>query len=149
MKPGRQSVILKIISEQNIETQYELLEALRERGISSTQATLSRDIRDLRLTKEPGADGRSRYVVSQEADNDDNSGRLQRIFRDGVVSADRAENFIVLKTLPGLASACCSALDGMRIENLLGTIAGDDTAFLLMRTADSAEEFLEEIEKLL
>ena len=149
MKPGRQSVILDIISKQNIETQFDLMNALKERGISSTQATLSRDIRDLHLVKEPSPEGGFRYVAPSDITSPENSGRLKRIFKDSVISVDRAENIIVLKTLPGLASAACSALDGMDIENLVGTIAGDDTAFLLMRTRENAELFIEEIGSLL
>ena len=149
MKPGRQSMILKIITEQAIETQNDLIEALAKEGIRSTQATLSRDIRDLRLVKETGPDGRSRYCVSSEVESSETDGRLQRILKDSVVAVDRAENIVVLKTIPGLASAAGAALDGMKIENLVGTIAGDDTCFLLMRSTAVAEAFLEEINELL
>ena len=129
MKLDRQSVIMDIINERDIETQNQLMEALAERGLKSTQATLSRDIREMRLVKELGPRGNYRYVAAAKQDNSDLDVRLKKIFRESVVSYDVAQNILVIKTLPGLASAACSALDGMSIDGLVGTIAGDDTAF--------------------
>lgn len=148
MKPGRQSVIYQIISEQDIETQNQLLDALAERGVKSTQATLSRDIKDMRLVKELGPNGNYRYVASAKPASDDSGLRLRKILKESVVSYDVAQNIVVIKTLPGLASAACSALDGMQIENLVGTLAGDDTAFIAMRTNSDANRLHDEIEKL-
>ncbi|MDY4487242.1 MAG: arginine repressor [Candidatus Limivicinus sp.] len=149
MKPGRQSVILKIISERDIETQHQLMQALAERGIKSTQATLSRDIKDMRLVKELGPNGNYRYVQAARPEQDDSSERLRKILKESLVSFDLAQNLLVIKTLPGLAPAACSAIDGMHIENLVGTLAGDDTAFLAMRDNESALRFYHEIETIL
>lgn len=148
MKVGRQSVIMDIISEQDIETQNQLMEALAARGIRSTQATLSRDIRDMRLVKELGPKGNYRYVAAPKPDNTDLDMRLKKIFKESVISYDIAQNLLVIKTLPGLAPAACSALDGMEIEGLVGTLAGDDTAFLAMKDNSFALSFFEEIEQL-
>ena len=149
MKNGRQNAILEIISGQYIETQSQLMEALAARGIRSTQATLSRDIRELRLYKETGADGRVHYVKPAEAEERTADTRLQKILRECVVSFEPAQNILVLKTLPGLASAACSAFDGMEIPGLVGTLAGDDTAFLAMKNNEYAEAFYESVEELL
>ena len=149
MKPGRQSVILDIITHQNIETQRQLQEALLERGVKSTQATLSRDIKDMRLVKELGANGSYRYTISGRSENDDSRQRLQKILRESVSSYQTAMNILIIKTLPGLASAVCSALDGMTIEGLAGTIAGDDTAFLAMVSIESCEKLYRELESII
>ncbi len=147
MKTNRQNVILEIISSQNIETQNQLRKELLKRGIDSTQATLSRDIKDLRLIKEL-VGGRYRYTIPSQASSAEYSDRLRKIFREGVVSCDTAMNLIVLKTLPGLAQAASSAMDGMDIPSLVGTVAGDDTVFMAMRDVKSAEAFCEEVKKL-
>lgn len=147
MKSGRQSEILQIISERDIETQQQLLEALAERGVKSTQATLSRDIKDMRLVKELGPNGTYRYVATHsEAENYDE--RLKKIFRESIVSYDVAQNLLIIRTLPGLANGACSAIDGMHVEGLVGTLAGDDTAFLAMKDNESAKKFYHEIEML-
>ena len=148
MKLGRQSVIMEIINERDIETQNQLMEALAERGVKSTQATLSRDIRDMRLVKELGPKGNYRYVAASKQDAPDLDARLKKIFKESLVSYDVAQNFVVLKTLPGLANGACSALDGMEIEGLVGTLAGDDTAFLALRDEESANNLFHEIEML-
>ena len=148
MKPGRQSVILEIISERDIETQHQLLEALAEKGIKSTQATLSRDIKDMHLVKELSPGGKYRYTRASGPDMDDFLLRLKKIFRESVISYDVAQNLLILKTLPGLAPAACSAIDAMKIEGLVGTIAGDDTAFLAMKDSELAENLYHEIEML-
>ena len=148
MKPGRQSVILEIISENDIETQHQLLAALAERGVKSTQATLSRDIKDMRLVKELGPNGKYRYTAGAKNESDDSKQRLKKIFKEGVVSCDVAQNIIIVKTLPGLAPAACSAIDAMDINGLAGSIAGDDTAFLVMRDNDLAQSFYHEVKML-
>lgn len=149
MKPGRQSVILDIITHSNIETQRQLQDALAERGVKSTQATLSRDIKDMRLVKELGANGSYRYTVSGRSESDDSRQRLQKILRESVSSYQTAMNILVIKTLPGLASAVCSALDGMTIEGLAGTIAGDDTAFLAMVSLETCDKLYHELESII
>ena len=149
MKNERQLQILKIIAERPIETQNQLMEALAREGVKSTQATLSRDIRDLHLVKELTAEGNYRYVAGGKDGALDHDTRLRKIFRECVVDYAVAQNLIVIKTLPGLADAACSTLDSMNIPNLVGTIAGDDTAFLAMKDNASAEHFCTELEKLL
>ncbi len=146
MKPGRQNAILEIISEKDIETQNQLMQELAARGVKSTQATLSRDIKDMRLVKELGPSGNYRYVVAAKAETTDLDMRLKKILRESLVSYDVAQNLLVIRTLPGLASAACSAFDSMEIENLVGTLAGDDTAFLAMRDKESAVKLYHEIE---
>ena len=149
MKLDRQSVIMNIINERDIETQNQLMEALAEKGLKSTQATLSRDIREMRLVKELGPKGNYRYVAAAKQDNTDLDIRLKKIFRESVISYDIAQNILVIKTLPGLAPAACSALDGMSIDGLVGTIAGDDTAFLAMKDNSAAITLYKEIEQLI
>ena len=149
MKPGRQSVILEIISQHNIETQNQLLDALAERGVKSTQATLSRDIKDMRLVKELGENGRYKYSATQKPENEDFEARLRKILKESVISYDMAQNIVIIKTLPGLAPAACSAFDSMEIEGLAGTLAGDDTAFMAMRDCELAAKFSQEIEMLI
>ena len=148
MKLGRQSVIMEIISERDIETQNQLMEALAERGVKSTQATLSRDIRDMRLVKELGPKGNYRYVAAAKQEAPDLDQRLKKIFKESIVSYDLAQNILVIKTLPGLANGACSALDGMDIDGLVGTLAGDDTAFLAMRDNATAMNLYKEIDQL-
>lgn len=149
MKSDRQAVIRELVSSQNIETQNHLMEALKARGISSTQATVSRDIRELHLVKEQGPDGRYRYQLPAKEVIPEFDLKLRKIFRESVTSYEVAQNIVVLKTLPGLASAACSALDGMRLPHLVGSLAGDDTAFLAMSDMASAMEFCKQIEHLL
>lgn len=152
MKSGknkRQKAILKIIQTQEIETQNQLLEALKAAGVKSTQATVSRDIKELHLIKELTPQGKYRYVVGQKQDMQNYAARLRTIFKESVTSFTSAQNIVVIKTLPGLASAACSAIDAMNIKNLAGTIAGDDTAFLAMTDAEAAKAFCAEIESML
>lgn len=148
MKTARQNVILQIISEREIETQGQLIEALAEHGVSSTQATLSRDIKDLQLIKELGDSGKYHYVVSGKSKNSDHEARLKKILHESITSFSTAQNIIVIKTLPGLAPAACSALDSMKIDDLVGTLAGDDTAFLAMKNNQAAENFCREIDEM-
>ena len=149
MKSKRQQEILDIVAQRDIETQEQLLDALKERGVSTTQATISRDIKQLHLVKELTAGGIYKYAVSQRKTALNNVGRLQTIFRQGVTSYDMAQNILVLRTMPGLASAAAAAIDAMEIPELVGSLAGDDTVILIMRTNGSAEEFCEEIREML
>ncbi len=148
MKPGRQNAILEIISQREIETQHQLLQALAERGVKSTQATLSRDIKDMRLVKELGPNGNYRYVAGSRQEASGTEQKLRTIFKESVLSYDVAQNLFVIRTLPGMASAACSAVDAMEIRGLVGTIAGDDTAFLAMRDNEAAQALYHEIEML-
>jgi transcriptional regulator of arginine metabolism len=149
VKSTRQAKILELIAARDIETQNQLMEALLEQGVKSTQATLSRDIKELRLVKELSPHGSYRYVTASRDELSDYDARLKKIFRESVTSYAVAQNFIVIKTLPGLASAACSTMDSMNIPHLVGTLAGDDTAFLAMRDNESAEHLCREIEAML
>lgn len=149
MKVQRQSEILQIIQENDIETQDQLLEALEATGLKSTQATISRDIKELHLIKELTANGTYRYVVSERKTSLNIASRLQTIFQESVTSFEAAQNIVVIKTMPGLAPAACSALDGMKLPNMVGSLAGDDTALLIMRKSDAASQLCDEIKRML
>ena len=148
MKRARQAEILNIIQAVDVETQEQLLDELKARGFSATQATISRDIKELRLVKELSGGG-YRYASSERKGMADSDARLRNIFKEGVTSVDRAQNIVVVRTMPGLASAACSALDSMEIPGMVGSLAGDDTGILIMRDNDSAEHFNQEVHKLL
>ena len=149
MKNDRQSMILEIISQENIETQEQLLVRLQERGITSTPATISRDIKQMHLIKAPVGHGVYKYAVSGNRTRLNYAGKLRTIFRESITSIDSAQNIVVIKTLPGLASAACAALDDMGVAYMVGSLAGDDTAFLVMRDTESAASFCEEIKEML
>lgn len=145
MKNERQEKILAIIANEPIETQEQLIERLREQGVNSTQATISRDIKQLRLVKELAGGGRYRYAVSVHRTKLNFADRLQTILRESIIGVDYAQNLVVLKTMPGLAGAAGAAFDGMEITQMVGTIAGDDTVLVIMRDEESAAEFCAEI----
>ena len=149
MKSGRQEKILEIIASKDVETQSQLIDELLACGVKSTQATLSRDIKELRLVKELTSAGRYRYIAASREELTDFDLRLKKIFRESVTSYAIAQNILVIKTMPGLASAACAALDGMDVEGLVGTLAGDDTAFIAMKDREAAEILEREVEKLL
>lgn len=149
MKNVRQSEILEIVRSKDIDTQEQLLEELRARGFTTTQATISRDIKELRLVKELTGSGGYRYALSERKTASTSDARLRNIFKEGVVSVDVAQNIVVVRTMPGLASAACSALDNMEIEGVVGTLAGDDTGILIMRDNSLAQQFSSEVHKLL
>ena len=149
MKSKRQAKIMEIISTTNVETQEQLLQELQEAGFTSTQATISRDIKELRIVKELTSFGTYRYTTATREVPSTFSGRLNTIFRECVTNFDYAQNIIVIHTLPGLANAAASALDAMNMSVVLGTIAGDDTVFIVMRDNNSAAAFCGEIKGLL
>lgn len=150
MKSKRQAEILKLIEQQEIETQEQMLEALKSRGIKATQATISRDIKELNLTKQQVVGGNSKYAVAAVRHTPHGfSNRLKTIFKESVTSYDVAQNIVVVKTMPGLASAAGATLDGMEIDGLVGSLAGDDTVIMIMRTNQLAEEFCHEIKTML
>ena len=149
MKSKRQSKIMEIISGRNVETQEQLLELLQEEGFRCTQATISRDIKELRIVKELTNLGAYRYTASSGEPAGSFSARLNTIFRECVTSYDYAQNLVVLHTMPGLANAAASALDHMSVPDLVGTLAGDDTVFLAMRSNEAAATFYLEIEAML
>lgn len=140
MKSKRQEKILELIAQYAIETQEELLERLSECGIPSTQATVSRDIKQLHLYKEPCGGGRYRYASSARSTGCDFNDRLQRILRECSLSVDCAQNLVVLKTMPGLASAAGAAFDAMDdLPAMIGCVCGDDTVLVVMRDEASAQ----------
>ena len=149
MKNDRQAKILEIISTEKIETQEQLLDRLQAHGITSTQATISRDIKQLHLIKEPMGQGMYKYAVSGNRTKLNFAERLQTIFRESITSVACAQNIVVIKTMPGLASAACAAMDGMDFSFMVGSLAGDDTAFIVMRDTESALEFCKEIKEML
>lgn len=149
MKTQRQAKILDIIENIDVETQEQLLEELKKNGFNSTQATISRDIKELRMIKELTSNGSYRYTTSIKDTSGAFISRLNTIFRESVTSYDSAQNLVVIKTLPGLASAACSAIDAMNIPHMVGSIAGDDTLFLAMRDNASAVSFIAEIKKMI
>ena len=145
MKNDRQEKLLQIISEENIETQEQLLQRLEARGVRATQATISRDIKQLHLIKEPTGFGTYRYAVSTHRTRLNFAEKLRNIFRECVLSVDYAQNLVVVKTMAGLAGAAASALDGMENEEIVGSIAGDDTVLVVLRDTDSAADFCQQM----
>ena len=149
MKTQRQAKIMEIITNQDVETQEQLLEALRAAGFNSTQATISRDIKELRIIKELTSFGTYRYTTSAKEVTGTFSNRLNTIFRECVTGFDYAQNLMVIKTIPGLASAAGSAVDAMNMSVVIGTLAGDDTLLVVMRDTNAAAAFYGEIKNLL
>ena len=149
MKSERQAQILEIISTKDIETQEQLLVELNRAGVSSTQATISRDIKELRIIKELTKFGTYRYTTASKEVKGSFSNRLNAIFRECVNGYDYSQNMVVIHTIPGLAAAAASAVDAMALSVVLGTIAGDDTVFIVMRDQNSAAAFCSEVKNLL
>ena len=149
MKAQRQAMIMEIITAQNVETQEQLLELLRKEGFRATQATVSRDIKELRIVKELTSLGIYRYTAANLEPGGTFSSRLNTIFRECVTGFDYAQNIIVIRTLPGLASAAASAIDTMTINMIVGSLAGDDTVMVVMRDNTAAAAFCGEIKNLI
>ena len=147
MKPNRQAKILELIETKDIETQEQLLNELELCGFATTQATISRDIKELRSIKELGPNGVYRYSSASTPVEPTCTAKLNSIFKQCIVACDHAQNIVVIKTMPGLASAACSAIDAMNVEMIVGTLAGDDTAFLRMRANCSASAFCTDIRR--
>ena len=147
MKTRRQAKILELIQQNNVETQEELSAYLEREGYQITQATVSRDIRELKLTKIATDNGRQKYAVIADAD----IGMLEkyaRVLREGYVSMDIAQNILVIKTVSGMASAVCAAIDAMKMNEVVGSIAGDDTLICIIRTNDDAVMTMKKLRKL-
>lgn len=149
MKNQRQAKIMEIISNRNVETQEQLLALLQKDGYRATQATISRDIKDLRIVKELTSLGTYRYTASNNEVSGSFSARLNTIFRECVTGFDYAQNIIVIRTLPGLASAAGSAIDAMNMSMVVGSLAGDDTVMVVMRDSNAAAAFCGEIKNLI
>lgn len=148
MKIARHSKIIELINKHDIETQEELADRLRKEGFKVTQATVSRDIRELKLTKMAVEGGIQKYVVVQNNDGQ-MSDKYLRVLREGFVSVDRAENILVVKTVSGMAMAVAAALDSMQWSEIVGSIAGDDTIMAAIRTRDDALLVMDKIRKLI
>lgn len=149
MKNDRQRRILEIVEREPIDTQEKLQQKLQEQGVTCTQATISRDIKQLHLIKEPVGHGQYRYTVSSQRNRLNVADKLRTIFRESIISVDFAQNIVVIKTMAGLANAAAAALDGMDVPDMVGTLAGDDTALLVMKDLEAARGFCEDIHEML
>lgn len=148
MKSARQNKILEIIEKNDIETQDELASRLKQEGFNVTQATVSRDIREMKLTKISNGDGKQKY--SAIAGNDSEiSERLIRVFKETVVKIDYAQNILVIKTLEGMGMAVGVALDNMQNSEILGTIAGDNTVFCVVRGHQQAMSIIDKLNRII
>ena len=142
-------MILKLIEMYAIGTQEEMLEKLEENGFSSTQATVSRDIKELQLVKTALNNGGYKYSTPDQSGSSLHLPRLKNIFRECVVKVDRAQNLVVLKTLVGMANAAAAAIDAMKIDDIIGTLAGDDNILIILRDNEDAEKFCALVAELL
>ena len=147
MKTNRQTKMLELIKKHNIETQEELSDYLQKEGYQVTQATVSRDIRELKLTKVAMSNGRQKYAALTEA-NEDLSEKYTRVFRDAFVSMDMAQNILVIKTVSGMAMAVAAAIDAMHLHEIVGCIAGDDTIMCAVRSVDDTIAVMGRLRKL-
>ncbi len=140
---------MEIVSTRDVETQEQLLEALQDAGFYSTQATISRDIKELRIVKELTKFGTYRYSASAKEVSGTFSGRLNAIFKECVTGYDYAQNMVVVHTIPGLAGAAASAVDKMELPFVVGTIGGDDTVLIVLRDNNAAAAFCGEMKSIL
>lgn len=147
MKTNRQSKIIEIIQKNEVETQDELSALLEKDGFRVTQATVSRDIRELKLTKIPTASGRQKYAVITDAP-ENLSKKYERVLIEGFLSMDMAQNILVIKTVSGMASAVCAAIDAMKMREIVGSIAGDDTIMCAIRTVDDTYAVMKKIRRI-
>ena len=147
MKIGRQTKIIELISKHSIETQEELAELLEQAGYNVTQATISRDIRELKLTKIAVDNGRQKYIVLKNQESGLNE-KYVRVLRDGFVSMDIAQNIIVIKSISGMAMAVAAALDALHFDGIVGCIAGDDTVMCVIRSNEEAVKVMEKLTKI-
>ena len=145
MKKNRHGKLIEIIQNYDVETQEELAAKLREAGFAVTQATVSRDIRELKLTKVPTTGGKQKYVILKQ-DDGHMEDKYIRVLRDGFISMDMAQNILVMKTV---SMAVATALDAMKFQEIVGCIAGDDTIFLAVRTVEETQELTEKLHSLI
>ena len=148
MKKSRHAKIVELIEKYDVETQEDLAELLKESGFQVTQATVSRDIRELKLSKIPTGDGRQKYVVLRQ-DDSHLVDKYIRVLKDGLLSMDMAQNILVIKTVSGMASAVAVAVDAMKFKEIVGSIAGDDTIMMAVRTVEDTKVVMEKIHKML
>ncbi|MCI9338662.1 MAG: arginine repressor [Lachnospiraceae bacterium] len=147
MKGNRQERMVEIIRKYDVGTQEELAERLREAGFPVTQATVSRDIRELKLSKVPTADGGQKYVLLEQ-DEGERGDRYVRVLHDAFSSVAAAQNLLVVKTVSGMAMAAAAALDALKFPEVVGCIAGDDTIFVATHTLEEAKALMEKIESI-
>lgn len=147
MKIARHSKIIDLINQYDIETQEELAAKLQEAGFAVTQATVSRDIRELKLMKAAKPGGGSRYMVMEQRDNQ-NSEKYKRVLQDAFLSMDMAQNILVIKTVSGMAMAVCAAIDSMHWQEVVGSIAGDDTIMCAIRSTEDTVKVMDKISKI-
>lgn len=151
MKSNRQNLICELIHRYEVETQEELVSLLEEQGLKVTQATVSRDIRELHLTKAAAKDGKVRYVLPGEEKQETSpvsARRFSRVLHEGFVSCDLAGNLVVIRTMTGMAGAVAAALDSLHLEQAVGTLAGDDTIFIAVRTLEDGAALRRMIESM-
>jgi len=148
MKIARHSMILDIINSRHVETQEELADELEKIGIHVTQATVSRDIKELKLIKVLGSNGRYKYASIEQPEKM-MSNKLVNIFSQTVVSIENVDHFIIIKTMSGSASTAAEALDSMHLEGIAGTIAGDNTVFIIVRSIEKGQELVKRIKKMI
>lgn len=148
MKKVRHEKIIEIISKYDIETQEELAHFLKDAGFDVTQATVSRDIRELKLSKVAIGSGRQKYVVMKQTDNHMEE-RFIRVLRDGFVSMDMAQNILVVRTVSGMAMAVAAAIDALKFDEVVGCIAGDDTIMIAVRTIEDTHALMDKLHKLM
>ncbi|MGN0538716.1 MAG: arginine repressor [Candidatus Fimenecus sp.] len=146
MKKNRQELILSYIKNNNVSTQEEIISMLAENGYTVTQATISRDIKELKLIKEHYGKNETRYAVSESNDNDDN---FRMIFARSALSVESAMNIVVVKCYAGTANAACIALDNMNMQGIVGTIAGDDTIFTVCKDINATDDVVHSIKSML
>lgn len=148
MKSKRHAKILELISKTDIETQEELLHHLEGEGFKATQATVSRDIKELQLVKVQGENGGYKYCVSNMWEPANMSFKFHAVFKESVISIDYAENIVIIKCYTGMANAACAALDSIHWKGVVGTIAGDDTFLCIMRDKNQSSGFVKQLKKL-
>lgn len=148
MKRERHEVVVELINKYDIETQEELAAYLRQEGFEVTQATVSRDIRELHLSKIAAGNGRQKYIILQN-ENTKLGDKYIRVLRDGFVSMNMAQNILVVKTVQGMAMAVAAALDAMRFPEIVGCIAGDDTIFAAVRSVEDTRTVMKKLDDIL
>ena len=149
MKALRLAKIVELVEKNEVYTQEDLLQLLAQEGITTTQATISRDIKELNLVKSVTEDGKYKYTTSRKKQTDTMEKKFRSVFVESVVLVDYAQNIVVVKCHTGMANAACAALDTMGLEGIVGTLAGDDTIFILMRTEELARNISDEIRAML
>lgn len=148
MKKARLGKIIDIIEKQDVETQEELADYLKEEGYEVTQATISRDIRELKLSKVPTGDGRQKYIALKQ-DDSHLGDKYIRVLKDAFINMDMAQNILVIRTVAGMAMAVAAAVDAMKFKEIVGSIAGDDTIMIAVRTVEETHTLMDKIQAMI